>query len=423
MSWLSKLASGRFGPSQSLDDSGHWLFRAMGSRTHAGTHVNEFTALNVPGVWACVSRIADSIAMLPFHAYREVDGNAERQNDHRVTRILRDRPNRYMNAFTFKQTYLSHALLWGNGYSEVELNNRGEAIGLWPLLPESTRPYKPSGEDALTYRTSIDGQPFELGDDQIAHLRGLSHDGYLGYSPITMMRQAVGMASAMEQFGAKFFANDAKSGGFIQHPMPLSPQAQKNLEDSVQAKGGLDNAHRIKVLEEGAKFISTSVPPEDAQFLGSREFQLSEFARVYNVPLVLLQSQQGSTVWGTGIESLMIAFVTYTLGPWITQMELEFDEKLFTQREKEQGYYVKCSTNALLRGDMQSRANFYKSLREIGAISGNEIRDNEDMNRRPELDTIYVPSNWMPAGDGQSQTAAATKRTTARKGAAKKVTE
>lgn len=397
MSWLSKLANGRFGPSQSVNDSGHWLFHRLGGRTHAGTSVNEFTALNVPGVWACVSRIADSIAMLPFHCYRWQDGKTVIQNNHRVTRLLRDRPNPYMSAFTFKQTWISHALLWGNGYSEVQLNGRGETEALWPLLPDGTRPWKPTGSDELKYRAAIDGKSFELPSSQVAHIKSLSHDGYIGYSPITMMRQAVGMATAMEQFGAKFFANDAKSGGFIQHPMPLSPQAQKNLEDSVQAKGGLDNAHRIKVLEEGAKFISTTVPPEDAQFLSSREFQLSEFARAYNVPLVLLQSTQGSTVWGTGIESLMIGFVTYTLGPWLNQIELEFNEKLFTQQERKDGYFVKCNTNALLRGDMAARVEFYKGMFEVGGLNSNEIRDLEDRDRREGLDRFYRSTNLAPA--------------------------
>ena len=353
--------------------------------------------MNLPAVWACVSRVADSIAMLPFEVYqREADGDSIKQPQHRVSRLLNERPNPYMTPFTYKQTLLHHACLWGNGYSEVELNNRGESVGLWPLLPDVTRPQKRSTDSALEYVTSIDGKSLELPTDQVSHVRAISHDGYIGYSPITMMRQAVGLAVAMETFGAKFFANDAKSGGFIQHPQPLSTAAAKNLQDSVQAKGGLDNAHRIKVLEEGAKFVSTSVPPEDAQFLGSREFQLSEFARAWNIPLVLLQSTQGSTVWGTGIESLMIGFVTYTLGPWIKQLEEEWNLKLFTTAEREQGFYVRCDTTALLRGDMAGRIAFYKGMWEIGAMTSNEARDREDMNRKDGLDTFHRPSNFEP---------------------------
>ena len=397
MSWLGNLMAGRFGPSQSVSDSGHWLFRRMGTMTHAGTNVSEYSAMNLPAVWACVSRVADSIAMLPFEVYqREADGDSIKQPQHRVSRLLNERPNPYMTPFTYKQTLLHHACLWGNGYSEVELNNRGESVGLWPLLPDVTRPQKRSTDSVLEYVTSIDGKSLDLPTDQVSHVRAISHDGYIGYSPITMMRQAVGLAVAMETFGAKFFANDAKSGGFIQHPQPLSPVAAKNLQDSVQAKGGLDNAHRIKVLEEGAKFVSTSVPPEDAQFLGSREFQLSEFARAWNIPLVLLQSAQGSTVWGTGIESLMIGFVTYTLGPWIKQLEEEWNLKLFTTAERDHGFYVRCDTTALLRGDMAGRIAFYKGMWEIGAMNSNEARDREDMNRKDGLDTFHRPSSFQP---------------------------
>jgi HK97 family phage portal protein len=207
------------------------------------------------------------------------------------------------------------------------------------------------------------------------------------------------MAIAMEKHGANFFANEARSGGFIQHPDQLSPIAQKNLQESVNAQGGLENSHRIKILEEGAKYIQVTIPNDAAQFLESREFQLSEFARMFNVPLVLLQSQEGSTVWGTGIESLMIAFVTYTLGPWLRQLELEYNEKLFTTAERESGLYIKYQSNALLRGDMAGRAAWYKAMAEIGGLNANQIRELEEMNAVDGLDTYFHPSSWTPYGD------------------------
>lgn len=399
MTWLARLASGRFGPSQSLSGGG-WLVGGMGGLTESGVSVSEFTALNLPAVYACVNRIANGIAMLPFNVYRydQAQRRTEQQPVHRVARLLKEAPNPFMTPFTFKQTLMSHALLWGNGYCEHELNGRGEVIALWPLLPDATRPYrKPDSLAMIEYRTSVNGQSFTLGADQIGHIRALGHDGYIGYSPISLARQAIGMGLATERFGAKFFANEARSGGFIQHPMPLSPQAQKNLQESVNAQGGLDNAHRIKVLEEGAKFIATTVPPEDAQFLGTRSFQIAEFARMYNVPLTLLQEPSGTSNWGAGIEQLMIAFVVYTLGPWIQQIEEEFNRKLFTADEREQGYYIKVNTNALLRGDMAARMAFYRGMREIGVLNGNEVREFEDFNRVDGLDTYYRPSGWVPA--------------------------
>lgn len=397
MSWITKLVSGRFGPSQSLSDPGHWLFRGWGARTESGVSVNEFSALNLPVVYAAISRIADAIGMLPFHVYRVVNGRTELQPDHRVTRLLRDRPNPYMSAYTAKQCLVAHALGWGNGYWENELNGRGETIALWPLLPDVTYPERDRQDLAsLFYRTQVNGKAFTLDPDQVVHIKALGHDGYIGYSPICLMRNAIGMAQAMETFGGKFFANEARSGGFIQHPLPLSPTAQKNLQGSVNAQGGLDNAHRIKVLEEGAKFIPVTVAPDDAQFLGSRSFQIAEIARMYNVPLAMLQEASGTSNWGAGIEQLMIAFVTYTLGPWITQLELEFDHKLFTESERAQGFFVKCNTRALLKGDMAAQSAWFKSMREMGVYTANEVRDLIDENRADGLDDYHRPSNWVP---------------------------
>lgn len=396
MNWIKRMASARFGPSDSVSNSAHWLLRGFGGLSDAGVTVSEYTAMNVPAVYAAISRIADAIGMLPWHVYQAgPGGRAKRVADHPVGTLLGTAGNRYVNAFTQRQVLTSHTLGWGNGYLEIEMNRRGETTGLWNLLPDVTRPARKDGE--LYYQTVIDGQSFELGADRVAHIKALGHDGYLGYSPIGLFRNAIGMAVAMEKFGGKFFANDARSGGFIQHPLSLSPQAQKNLSDSVNAQGGLDNAHRIKVLEEGAKFVPTTINPDDAQFLGTRSFQIAEIARIYNVPLTLLQEPSGTSNWGSGIEQLMIGFITYTLGPWIKQIELEYDRKLFTEAERARGLYVKCSTSALLRGDMAARVAFYRGLMEIGALTAEEVRDYEDLPFVPDLDEHWRPANWIPA--------------------------
>ena len=396
MNWIQRMASARFGPSDSVSNNAHWLLRGFGGLSDAGVTVSEYTALNVPAVYAAISRIADSIGMLPWHVYQtSPGGRAQRVASHPLCDLLGTAGNRYVNAFTQRQVLTSHTLGWGNGYLEIEMNRRGETIGLWNLLPDVTRPVRKDGE--LYYHTVIDGQSFELGADRVAHIKALGHDGFLGYSPIALFRNAIGMAVAMEKFGGKFFANDARSGGFIQHPMSLSRQAQENLSASVNAQGGLDNAHRIKVLEEGAKFVPTTINPDDAQFLGTRSFQIAEIARIYNTPLTLLQEPSGTSNWGSGIEQLIIGFITYTLGPWIKQIELEFDRKLFTGPERQSGFYVKGGVSALLRGDMAARMQFYRGLMEIGALTAEQVRDYEDMPYVAGLDEHWRPANWMPA--------------------------
>ncbi|KFC73206.1 Phage portal protein [Bosea sp. LC85] len=407
------LSAERYGPSDSIGQPNGWLVRMLGGgKTKAGVVVSEFGALHLPVVFACVNRIANPVAGVPVGIFRKGDkGEAIAVDDHPMSQSLRLRPNPFMSSRTVRKTVQGHALLWGNGYCEIERNRRGQAVGIWPLLPNATKPRKKEGD--LVYDTSIAGQRYTLPQEDVIHLMDLSQDGYEGLSQIGLARQAVGMGLAMEEFGAKFFANDAKSGGFLMHPGRLSSNAQGNLAGrrtergetagperridpgaQLEKQGGLENAHRVKVLEEGVKYISTTIPPEDAQFLGSREFQIAEIARIYDVPLVLLQSHEKSTSWGSGIEQLMIGFVRQTIEPWIGAWEQELNWKLFTAEELAQGYYVKFNLNALLRGDMAGRAAFYKAMFELAAITPNKIAALEELDGMgPEGDVRFVSNN------------------------------
>jgi HK97 family phage portal protein len=171
---------------------------------------------------------------------------------------------------------------------------------------------------------------------------------------------------------------------------PESPAA------ALEKQSGLDNAHRVKVLEEGMKFIPTTIPPEDAQFLGTRDFQIAEIGRIYDVPLILLQSHEKTTSWGSGIEQLMIGFVRQTIDPWVNAWEEEMNYKLFTEEERAKGYYVKFNMNALLRGDMAARSEYYKSLFGVGGLSPNQILSLEDMDGIGDIgDHHFVPANFV----------------------------
>lgn len=408
------LSAERYGPPDSVGQPGGWLMRVIGGgKTKAGVSVSERTALHLPVVFACVNRIANPIAGVPLGIFRKGDkGEAIAVDDHPMSRSLGLRPNPFMSSRTLRKTVQAHALLWGAGFGEIERNRRGQGVGIWPLLPDVTSARKK--QDRLVYDTTIAGRQYELPQEDVIHLMDLSQDGYTGLSQVAIARQAIGMGLAMEEFGAKFFANDAKSGGFLMHPGRLSVNGQSNLagrrdrnggkeggadrrDDAgaqLQAQGGLENAHRVKVLEEGVKYISTTIPPEDAQFLGSREFQIAEIARIYDVPLVLLQSHEKSTSWGSGIEQLMIGFVRQTIQPWIGAWEQELNWKLFTEEEQRNGYYVKFNLNALLRGDMAARAAFYKAMFELAAMTPNTIAALEEIEGfGPEGDTRFVSTN------------------------------
>lgn len=401
------LSAASFGPSDSIGDDRGWLARAIeGGKSKSSRQVNELIALHLPVVWACVNRIGNPVARFPMKIMepRESGSGSVEVTQHPMSGISL-RMNERMSSRNVRKTVQGHALLWGNGYCEIQRNQAGEAIGLWPLMPWATGPRVEGGD--FFYRTTIEGRQFRLEPQDVVHIMDLSTDGYIGKSQITMAREAIGMALAMEEFGAKFFANDAKSGGFLLHPGRLSAQAQTNLGGSakkgdrtdpgasLEKQSGLNNAHRVKVLEEGMKFVQTTIPPEDSQFLGSREFQTAEIARMYDVPLILLQSHQNTTTWGSGIEQLMIGFIRQTVAPWIGAWEQELNYKLFTAREREQGLYVKFNMNEYLRGDSAARATFYRELFQVAGISPNKILELEDMDGiGPDGDEHFVPANF-----------------------------
>lgn len=412
MGFLSSIAAPRFGPSQPVSSPSSWLVRALGGgKTKAGVPVSEFTALQLPVVYACVNRIANPISRFPLGIYRRLDDGSRRPakaTEHPLAKLLGVRPNEFMSSRTLRKTTMAHALLWGNGYLEIERNRRGQAVGLFPLLPDRTQPVRENGEHF--FRSTINGQNIRLAHDDVIHIMDQSQDGFVGLSQIAMARQAVGMGLATEEFGAKFFANDAKSGGFLMHPGRLSTRAKENVRgkggerqapaespaSGIEGQGGLGNAHRVKVLEEGMKFISTTIPPEDAQFLGTREFQIAEIARIYDVPLVLLQSHEKSTSWGSGIEQLMIGFLRQTIDPWVDAIEQEMNYKLFTPEELDVGFYVHFNMKAMLRGDMKARAQFYKDMFGVGGFSTNMILALEDEDGIGDIGNHhFVPANYV----------------------------
>lgn len=389
-----------FGPSDVVSNPDHWIMRALGGgKTNAGTYVSEYTALNLPVIYRAVSLIADAIAYMPINIYRREGKKRILAEDREDYWVLSMRPNENMTSYVWRQSVSSHSLLWGNGYNYLSRRGNGMTREIIPLLPDRTRVVKDPGKDPYL-STTIENETLQLPLDDVAHIPALGFDGLTGYSPIYLARQAVGMAQALEEFGAKFFSNDAKSGGFIMHPGKLGDKAQKNLSDSMTTKqGGLENAHKVKILEEGAKFIQTTIPPEDAQFLGTREFQIAEVARLYGVPLHMLQSHEKVTSWGSGIEEMTLGFVIFTLAPWIARWEQELNRKLFLPSEQKI-YYVKLNINALLRGDAKSRGEFYERALKNGWMTIDEVREKEELDPLEDkdlpLNTTGAPGTPAP---------------------------
>jgi len=298
---------------------------------------------------------------------------------------------------------MSHLLLWGNAYAQILRNGRGQPIALYPLLPNKMEVSRASnGELIYTYRRDSEESRINpnsgtviLRRDEILHIPGLGFDGLIGYSPIAMAKNAIGMSLATEEYGASFFANGANPGGVLEHPGVIK-DIQRVKDSWNSAYQGSGNAHRIAVLEEGMKFQAIGIPPEQAQFLETRKFQINEIARIFRIPPHMVGDLEKSSF--SNIEQQSLEFVKYTLNPWVVRWEQSLQQSLLLPSEKN-SIFIKFNVDGLLRGDYQSRMNGYAVGRQNGWLSANDIRELEDMNRIPAEeggDLYLVNGNMLP---------------------------
>ncbi len=354
----------------------------------SGKAVNERTAMQMTAVYACVRVLSEAVAGLPLHVYRyREDGSREKALKHPLYRLLHDEPNPEMSSFNFRETLMGHLLLYGNAYAQIIRNGRGEVVGLYPLMPAKMTVDRDSGGNLYyLYSRGSDDAP-EAGEngqvylppDQVLHIPGLGYDGIVGYSPIAMAKNAVGLGIATEEYGAKFFANDASPSGILEHPGVLK-NPDKVRESWNKLFRGSVNSHQIAVLEEGLKYQPIGISPDQAQFLETRKFQLNEIARIFRVPPHMVGDLEKSSF--SNIEQQSLEFVKYTLEPWLMRWEQAMGRRLFTEGEKE-SYFIRFNVEGLLRGDYESRMNGYAVARQNGWMSANDIRELENLDRIP----------------------------------------
>lgn len=397
MSFLTHLANWIIKRS-TLANPEQWMIDIFGgASTASGRNVTEDNALTNTGVYACVRVLAETIAALPLPIYQKLEnGGKERASQHPLYEVLHSIPNTEMSSFTFRETLMGHLALRGNAYAEIEINRGGQVIGLWPLRPDKME-IKRANKRLLYIYTLPDGERVSLLQEQVLHIRGLGNNGIVGFSPIKLAKEAIGLGMATEEYGAKFFGSGAKPGGVLEHPGQLSENAQKGLRQSWnEMHQGLDKAHRIAVLEEGMSYKQIGMSPEDSQFLETREFQLNEIARIFRVPPHLIGDLKRATFGN--IEHSSIDFVVHTIVPWLRRWEQEIYRTLFTPKERQE-YFAEFLVEGLLRGDTASRYNAYSVGRQNGWLSADDIRELENMNPLPGgQGKIYlVPMNMVPA--------------------------
>ena len=385
MSIFSGLFRSRDKPKDANSGSSYRFF--FGGTT-SGKAVTERYAMQMTAVYSCVRFLSEAIDGLPVHLYRyDGSGGKEKATTHPLYFLLHDEPNPEMTSFVFRETLMTHLLLWGNAYAQIIRNGKGEVVALYPLMPNRmTVDRDADGHLYYEYQTSqdeahtMDGSRVRLLPYDVLHIPGLGFDGLMGYSPIAMAKNAIGMAIACEEYGAKFFANGATPGGILEHPGVVK-DPERVRESWNSAFGGSANANKVAVLEEGMKYTPISISPEQAQFLETRKFQINEIARIFRIPPHMIGDLEKSSF--SNIEQQSLEFVKYTLDPWVCRWEQSMQRALLSMDEKKE-YFFKFNVDGLLRGDYQSRMNGYATGRQNGWMSANDIRELENLDRIPE---------------------------------------
>jgi phage portal protein BeeE len=380
-------------PSTNLSNPASWLWDALGARPSAtGVTVNERTSLQSTAVYACVRIIAETVASLPLQVFRRQARGKDVARDHPLYRILHERPNPEMSSFTFRETMQGHVCTWGNAYAEIEMAKSGRVLALWPLRPDHDAP--------RAARERTDHLPHK---DQ--RRRAGSHPGgeYAAHPRARLRRLVRLLAGRALPPGDRAVARDRgiRREVFRQRSAPgrravASAEARQGSERSGSKRAGSRptaasrTRSAIAVLEEGVTYTAIGTPPDDAQFLETRKFQVTDVARIYRVPPHMVGDLERATF--SNIEQQSIEFTVHTIRPWLVRWEQEMNYDLFSERDQGEAF-AEFNVDGLLRGDSQQRAAFYQSMFNLGALSPNDIRERENMNPVANGDIYLVPLN------------------------------
>lgn len=376
-------------------------YRFYTGYTDSGKVVTERSAMQITAVYACVRVLSEAVASLPLHFYRyKDDGSKERATDHLLYFLLHDEPNNEMTSFVFRETMMTHLLLWGNFYCQILRNGRGEVIGLYPLMPNRMNvdrdekghiyyEYQHSSDEAGTMKNEI----VKLTPYDVMHIPGLGFDGLIGYSPIAVCKSALGTSLATDEYASKFFSNGAAPSAVLEHPGVVK-DPERLRESWNQTFGGSRNANKVAVLEEGMKYEPISINPQDSQFLETRKFQVDEIARIFRVPPHLIGDLEHATF--SNIEEQSLEFVIYVLQPWLSRIESAISKSLLSDEEKGH-YFARFNVDGLLRGNYQSRMEGYATGINNGFMSVNDVRRLENLDLIPDEEggNLYMVNGTM----------------------------
>lgn len=368
-----------------------------------GAPVTPANAMTIPTVLACVRVLSESLASLPLLMYVRGKRGKFRAYRHSLFSVLRDLPNPEMTSAELRMTMQGHLAGWGNAYAQIVRNRKSDVMELWPLRPDRVQVYRQVDGHLWYYYSPdmMDDPEVRNPDnwyrrDEIMHIRGLGFDGVMGYSVIRMMAQLLAVGRNTEAYKAKFYENGARPGMVLKHPGKLGDKAYERLKSSWEARHqGVENAHKIGILEEGMDVAAIGIPPEDAQLIETEKFTRSQIAAAFRVPPHMIGDLERATF--SNIEQQSLEFVTYTLAPWLTLWEQAIYRDLLTVQER-RNYFARFQINGLLRGDIKSRFESYSKALASGWLSVNDVREMEDLNEVDGGDEYLRPLNMTPLG-------------------------
>lgn len=386
-STLTKLFA-RTGDVSSLQQPSPWLMSwAGGGQTTAGLYVSPQGAMALACYYDCIRIISEDLAKLPLMVYERLEPRGKRvAKEHPLYPILHDAPNDDMTSMTVRETLTHHMLGWGNGYAEILRTGRGQVEGLMPLHPSRVAlredengqvVYDVYGSNGLTGAQATGWR--RVAAVNMLHVHGLGPDGYTGYSVAQLAAESLGLSMAADRFGASFFGDDATPSGILTHPARLSQPALDNLRKSWEERH--QGSRKMAVLEEGMQWETLTIPPEQGQFIETRQFQTLEICRWFRISPVKVGVLEHATY--NNIEQEAINHWTDCIMPWAVRWEQELKRKLFVD---EPDFFAEHAIQAQMRGDQAARAQFYKELFGMGSLSPNDIRDFENLQQIPEAD-------------------------------------
>lgn len=343
-------------------------------------------ALTLTAVWCAIRLLAESVSSLPISVYtKQKNGDKLEDTKSPIYKLVKFKPNYYQNKITFFEFIMLSICTEGNAYVKIVRNNSGTPVELICLDPEIVNVV--INDNQLYYQT----ESGVLDSADVLHFKTITDDGFTGISPIDQCAKALKWSESLEQFGSTFFSNGAKPSSILQTDRALSDTALQRLKTSFNNNyGKLKNSNSTIVLEEGLTFKPISISPEQAQFLSSRQFSIEEVARIFNVPPHMLKDLSKSSF--NNIEMQSQEFLTYTLMPYINRIEAEMNLKLFRTNELGKTF-VEFNVNGLLRGDVKSRTEAYKTAITNGYMSINEVRQKENMNSIEGGDKHFMQMN------------------------------